>query len=159
MTIWDVMSQCADIQYDDDWHSFDIHGLACFTLKDDLLEDRILEIQLSNIDPYIYNTLMSLNIDLGLYTWASCSGLVEDHIYWFPQCYYEICEPYVGFNRNVDIDKLIMLIENTNWVLTVCDHSFFIHYLDEGNDSDTKRAWNHLDEKIREMIKSERNEK
>lgn len=68
------------------------------------------------IDLYIEDILIKFN-QLGIGTWSSCSGLLEDHIYVIP--YDEMCEPFVLFDNIKDLDKVRSLIKNTQWKINM----------------------------------------
>lgn len=145
--IWSSIWACSK-KYDDGYHSFDLENLACFTLKEDDVEDRLLDLEYEYIDPYIYDVLIKLNRDLKIFTWVSCSGLVEDHIYGFPYTYWEMTEPYIGFNGDSDLVLIGELVKNTLWTISVNDYCIFIHAGECLNDKETKDAWARLEENL-----------
>lgn len=66
------------------------------------------------VDKHIEEILILFN-ELGIETWSSCSGLLEDHLGIFP--YDEMCRPFILFDDIKDIEKILNIVVDTDWIV------------------------------------------
>ena len=112
-------------------------------------DDKVLQVEMDyTIDDYIRELIIDLN-KIGLFTYVSCSGLVEDHISDFP--YGGACEPYIIFDDCVKRPIIDELISGTDWVLEERHFDTFddvMIYVEGVNDKEVLVAWDALKESL-----------
>lgn len=115
-------------------------------------DDKVFQVEMDeSIDDYIWELILDLN-KMGLFTYVSCSGLVEDHISDFP--YRGACGPYVIFDDCVKRPIIDELVSGTDWVVEERHFDNFddvVISVEGANDKETLVAWDMLKESLAKL--------
>jgi hypothetical protein len=110
-------------------------------------DDKVFQVEMDyTIDDYIRELIIDLN-KIGLFTYVSCSGLVEDHISDFP--YDGPCGPYIIFDDCVKRPIIDELVSGTDWIVEERHFDTFddvMIYVEGTNDKEILIAWDDLKE-------------
>ena len=115
-------------------------------------DDKVFQVEMDDtIDNYIRGLIIDLN-EMGLFTYTSCSGLVEDHINDFP--YNGMSEPFIIFDDCVKRPIIDELISGTDWKLEERHFDTFddvMIYIEGVNDKEILVAWDVLKERLTKL--------
>lgn len=108
-------------------------------------DGKVFQVEMDDtIDYYIRDLIIDLN-EMGLFTYTSCSGLVEDHIDDFP--YNEMSVPFIIFDDCIERPIIDELISGTDWVLKERHFDTFddvVISIEGANDKEILVAWDAL---------------